>query len=190
MNGLRYICCEYERKSNGSTGKDLQVEASSAGAWAGSNRQTATCASGTALAGISRPTNGESTHRALCGTFPALTSGPSVVLSLPDNKQRAQRGGDWAPNNWKLECGLNEYVSGIARTSDGMGIQSIRCSAGGGTNRSCEFRKVENGAGYAGAYGDWDPNYFKTDCPAAKAAVGVAAWPGTYRASGVLCCDL
>ncbi len=190
MNGLRFICCQYERRSDSSTSIDLQVEASGAGSWAGANRQTATCANGSALAGISRPTNGDSTHRAVCGKFPALTSGPSTVLSLPSDQRRAQRGGDWAPNNWKLECGLDEYVSGISRSSDGTGIQSIRCSAGGGTNRGCELRSVVDGAGYAGAYGDWDPNYFKSDCPANKAVVGVAVSVTTARASGVLCCEL
>jgi hypothetical protein len=66
----------------------------------------------------------------------------------------------------------------------------VRCSAGGGTKRGCEFRSVENGTGYSGAYNDWDPNYFKTDCPASKAVVGVSTTVGPGQATGVLCCEL
>ena len=35
-----------------------------------------------------------------------------------------------------------------------------------------------------------DPNYFKSDCPANKAVVGVSMTVNTARAQGVLCCEL
>jgi hypothetical protein len=191
MNGLKFVCCEYERRSDASTSIDLQVEANGAGSWAGTNKHTATCAAGSALAGISRPTNDNWTKRALCGRFPGLTTGSTTVMPMAAESRRAQRLGDWAPNFWKMECGLNEHVSGIARGSDtNSGIQAIRCSAGGGTNRGCEYRLVENGSGHTGTYGDWDPNYFKSDCPANKAVVGVSMTVNTARATGVLCCEL
>jgi hypothetical protein len=41
LNGLRFVCCQYERRSDASTSIDLAVEANSAGSWAGVNKQTA-----------------------------------------------------------------------------------------------------------------------------------------------------
>ena len=193
MNGLRFACCANTAVSAGVSpeGRDLAVDTSAAGTWAPTGKQSATCATGTGVVGLSKTTTDTRAHRVMCGaSVGTFTGTQAAMLSLPNDQRRAQRNGDWAANNYKLECGLNEYVSGIAQgTEASTGLVGIRCASGGGSNRNCEYRSLVNGVGYSGAYNDWDPGHYKADCPAGKTAVGVAAVPGTNKASGLLCCE-
>jgi hypothetical protein len=192
MNGLKFVCCDPVRRSTSSTAIDIAVDGSGGGMWAGPGRETATCGQGAALVGISKPTNDQDAHRALCANFPGLAgSAQAAVLSLPNDQRRLQRNGDWAPNLNKLECGANEFVSGVSQgTAAGAGLAAIRCSTGGGSSNGCEYRTLINGTGFSSGYPDWDGGYFKTDCPTNKTVVGVAVVPGTTKASGVLCCEM
>jgi hypothetical protein len=192
MNGLKFVCCDPARRSTSTATLDIAVDGSGGGMWAGAGNETATCGQGASLIGISKPTNDQDAHRALCGNFPGLAgSAQTAVLSLPNDQRRLQRNGDWAPNLNKLECGANEFVSGVSQgTAAGAGISAVRCSSGGGSSNGCEYRTLINGTGFSNAYPEWDGGFYKTDCPTNKTVVGVAVVPGTAKVSGVLCCEM
>jgi|GEM_PF-2804966 len=153
----------------------------------------ATCAATEAVVGISAlptvsnvPLVSGLAHGAMCVSVGKATTQAAVVPA--GENRRAQRAGDWDAGFYKGECGTNEFVSGISQTTGGT-IHALRCSSGLGASTSCERRLVENGAGYSAAYGDWDPNYFKADCPNNKVVVGVSQVVATGKVHAVLCCD-
>jgi Vitelline membrane outer layer protein I (VOMI) len=192
MNGLRFACCDAPTWTAGvaPVKKDLAVD-NTTGAWAG-GKPGATCASGAGLVGISRPTSETRLHAAMCGRDGAGFGGTeAAILSLPNDQRRTSRNGDWAPGFNKLECGLAEYAAGISQGSaNNAGVAAIRCaSASANINRNCEHRLLANGAGYSNAYGDWDPYYYKSDCPANKVMVGLSVVPNTFQANGIYCCE-
>jgi hypothetical protein len=191
MNGLRFACCNAPTWTAGvaAAKKDLVVDAKSA--WA-NGKPNATCAAGASVVGLSRPTGDTRLHAAMCGRdVPNFSGTEAAVISLPGDQRRTSRNGDWAPNFNKLECGLAEYVAGIAQGAENTaGVSSLRCAnAGANINRNCEHRLLQNGAGASNAWGDWDPNYWKSDCPGSKVVVGVSVSTGTLKANGIYCCE-
>ena len=99
-------------------------------------------------------------------------------------------GAGWDGGFWKVECGLNEFVSGVSQQMvDGALVQAVRCSTGYGSATSCERRIVDAGVGYTGTFNDWDYVYYKADCPDTKVVVGVTIKPADGRVRSILCCN-
>ena len=116
--------------------------------------------------------------------------GGGGVVSLTGEARRYSRTPDWDWGYWKLECGLNEYVSGASQAQDGNpAFHALRCSAGAGSANSCEVRVVSGGAGYSGAWGDWDWGYYKADCPQDKVMVGASFDTTTSKPHAIYCCN-
>lgn len=153
-----------------------------------------TCADGThAMTGLSYHTADFRLHKQLCASY-HNTGTQTAVLRPPHDQRRMQRGGDWAPHSYKLECGFDEYVSGVSQDAAGN-IHAVRCSRGLGTAAGCETRATAGGDQRGAiASGDWAPGYFKSECSAGKVVVGVSTQANTStstpgKATSVLCCN-
>jgi hypothetical protein len=99
---------------------------------------------------------------------------------------------DWDFGHLKADCAANEYMSGIARDSQGGGeLDSILCCPGAGLNvdhrTDCDRQifYAGNSPGYAAL--DWDPGFDKGQCPAGEYAAGLSAVPGAPGPHALLC---
>ena len=103
------------------------------------------------------------------------------------------RDGDWDPGYWKVECALNQYVSGMSMDSSSNAIHAVRCSSNtsltnGGQN-GCETHLVTADDRGDTRSDEWDWGYFKAECSAGKVVYGVSLNTATTEPNRVLCCD-
>lgn len=151
----------------------------------------ATCDKYEAATGLSVPTDFTFNHAVLCQNHGQvnLTGATVAKLDIDGDRQRYQHTVIWEGGIWKIECGLNEYVSGISQSNTTPAItHAVRCSAGAGSNVGCELRVIDGSAGASGAWGDWAPTYYKADCPAGKVMVGLST-NFAARPKSILCCN-
>jgi hypothetical protein len=114
--------------------------------------------------------------------------------SATSDARSFSRNNDWDAGYYKWECGLNEYVSGFSQHATTNQLHKIRCAKGAFTNggqNSCETRFVSNGGDDRGSKvgGDWDPNFYKSQCSAGKIIFGVSIYPSTKMPHKILCCN-
>src|SRR3990167_690342 len=111
------------------------------------NHGKASCAVGEAVSGIS-VLPGAWGRKALCKQMgnPLFGGNTAALLGfdLWFDQRRFQRLGDWAQGYWKLECGADEYVSGVSENA--LQIQGnnffhdVRCSSGIPAFNTCSTR--------------------------------------------------
>jgi hypothetical protein len=149
----------------------------------------ATCDINEAALGFSKRTDDTFTHALLCKNI-GISGTQVATVTLPGDSRRYSRNGDWDVGYWKLECGLQEHVTGASQAAtDSPSFHRLQCSTGGGSASNCETRIVDGGAGYTGSWGDWDTGYDKADCPSGKVVVGTSFNPSTYRPHAIYCCN-
>jgi len=156
------------------------------------------CASNEAMTGLSVDPNDHQGRKALCRTDPSsrFTGQPRQTLLIDgSNHQQAQRNGDWAWGDWKLECGSGEYVSAIsentAQTHGNNQVHGLLCAQGRDLDRneSCTVRAFAGGdARGTTTSGDWDVGAYKGECGIDEYAVGVSVSTTTGGPTGLLCC--
>ena len=111
------------------------------GSWKGD------CKKSEALTGLSVSTRGNFAHAGLCRE--EFTNGVyQATLSQPCDHQRFLHWSsyDWDSGYYKLECGSNEYISGVSQNpSSPYKFHGIRCSSGAAATNSCETLSIGGG---------------------------------------------
>ena len=121
------------------------------------------CGVGQPITGLSKDTGGSNeAHAILCGSATISTTGSSCYARTFDpgnNQGYTDNGWDWDSGYYKAECGVSEFVQGIAQSTAGA-VNAILCCPGSLSHSSCSAQVFYSGdsGGYAGT--DWDPYYF------------------------------
>jgi hypothetical protein len=172
--------------------------------WAGSSNRMARCVPGYGATGFSVTTANTTSSALLCSssTNGQFSEGTSVTLANTTGDQRRYaRAGDWDSGWVKLECGANEYITGIGQTNATPNyISGIRCTAGNLANQglnNCETHVISSADDRGSTTsGDWSPSRRKLECSAGKVMVGLSTlwvYDGNPNARGkphkILCCD-
>lgn len=162
-------------------------------------RGKAGCASSEALTGLSVDPGDHQGRTALCGAeTPSRFTGQPTATLLVDgaNHQQTQRNGDFAPGDWKLECGSGQYVSAVSEnTTQHSGdnrFHGLQCAQGANLagNERCTARVFGGGdARGETASGDWDPGAYKGECAVNEYVVGVSVSTTTGGPNSLLCCS-
>jgi hypothetical protein len=140
---------------------------------------------------VAKNTANSFTHAAYCMRHTGGSLTQTAVLAQPGDQFRGRHFGstDWDPQQYKLECGMSEVVSGVSQSVSGK-LHAVRCSSGMNlAGSACEVRVVDGGSGYSGQYGDWDYGYYKADCPKNKVMVGLSVNPSSGQVHAVACCN-
>jgi hypothetical protein len=163
------------------------------------------CWPGQGIAGVSRFDNGAiASHGMLCGQR-TLGLSPDQTWETPstdehfmnmldyDNRCDTDNGWDWDQGSYKLECCSNEIVSGISQDANGL-LVGVLCEKAGVSHSSCDTQVFYNhdSPGFSGF--DWDPGYYKGQCPAGQYVAGIStpayASIGPWGAAhAILCCS-
>lgn len=161
------------------------------------NNWKGNCAPNTETVGLSTSAdkNARANSIACLSTYPSNATGQfKNVRGLEKSDDRGySRNGDWDPQYYKWECGLNEYVSGFSQSIYSPNpLHKIRCAAGKFTNggiNSCKTFLV-TGRDDRGSTigGNWDPNNNKGQCADGQIVFGVSV-DMSYRPHKILCCN-
>jgi hypothetical protein len=148
------------------------------------------CTASEAITGISVETSNNYAHAGLCSDF-RISGSAVATLNQPGEQRRAQRIYDWDYGYYKLECGVNEFVSGLSQSPQNPStFKGIRCSSGAGATSHCVTQDIGAGNhGFDSARADWDWGYYKSECNPGQVVVGVSVSPSTGKAHRLFCCD-
>jgi hypothetical protein len=160
----------------------------------------ATCPAGFTQIGMSDETQSTlGAHLALCAEAgPAVFSGKyAAALTGSGDQRRMSRtvngSTEWSSGFWKLECGSNEYVSGISQsTGTGASFHGVLCASSPGlSNAGCTARVFDSGDNrFEGSpLANWDSGYFKGECAPYEYVAGVSISPSNRRPHALLCCS-
>jgi len=101
------------------------------------------------------------------------------------NKQ-CSSDGDWDHLSAQGDCPCNEYVAAVVQDLN-WNMEGILCCPGqyGGANllhSACDVQTFysTNSAAYGPNSPDWDPNYFKGQCPSGKYVAGISTVVDNY----------
>ncbi|MDC0713953.1 hypothetical protein POL68_36140 [Stigmatella sp. ncwal1] len=160
----------------------------------------AECAPGERLLGLSRATTGGWARTALCYTdtvsapryeHPVQGVPPTGCQSrsvLGGDNRGTTASGDWDSGYAKAECGLNEYVAGVAQSPDNNFAGILCCPAAGTARTSCTprvFASQDNRE--TTASGNWDAAGTKGECGTASFVAGVSR-DANGDPHALLCC--
>jgi hypothetical protein len=151
------------------------------------------CGAQAAITGLSSDPNNSFAHGLLCwsaSTGEFAGSGVATVSPVSSgDHRRYSRNGDWDPDYYKSECGLNEYVSGVSQAPGSGAIHGIRCASANMTasgTSNCETHLVTRDDGVTF---EWDFGYHKGQCNPGQVVVGVSAETAAGLPHAILCCD-
>ena len=121
------------------------------------------------------------------------TCAPRGVIS-GDNRGDNDNNWDWDPGSYKTECNANEYVAGVSQWSGNGDLTKVLCCPAAVTHKSCDTQVFYNSDSSAYSVPDWDPGYYKGQCPAGQYVAGVSTPAYSYvgltgAAHAVLCCS-
>lgn len=148
----------------------------STGDWAPSSYK-AECASGEPLTGLSLNPSSRNTRVALCrigndSRYPH-NGCYARYFSTADSRGTTATG-DWDPGYYKGECGLNEFVAGVAQ-STAHEISAVLCCPGNVAHTSCVARVFDGqDSRESSASGDWDADNWKGECGPGRYAGGLS----------------
>jgi hypothetical protein len=155
------------------------------------------CALGRPINGVSRAVNGVQSHAIECGpqTIATDPTGAQCLVRLAlnsDNRGTNDNGTDWDPGAYKTECAANEYVAGISQAANGQ-VRGILCCPGTVAHNNCDTQVFYNNDSPAFSGADWDPGYYKGQCPSGQYVAGIStpafsSVGATGAAHAVLCC--
>jgi hypothetical protein len=160
-----------------------------------------TCIGYYGLSGLSVDTGTRVGHSVLCrtnGGIGATTYGGvyAATLAIPGDNRRSTRivngSTEWDLNHWKEECGFGEYVSGVSENPADCTFHAIRCAKDNGTvDTECHVQPIGDlgDARTTTDTGDWDQNYFKSECGPHEYMAGVSVDPATSLMHAALCCS-
>lgn len=161
------------------------------------NTYKGTCPAGWGQLGLSDSTAaGGPANAILCRqvdpvTFPGTAT---TTLALPGEQRAAMRnvGGttDWASGYWKMECGLNAYVSGSSMSITNQ-FHGIRCAESASilNDTGCVARVFDtDNSDAAPDDTDWDGGFYKGECAPNEYMAGISADTATRRPHSILCC--
>ncbi len=172
------------------------------------------CASGQTVMGLSQALNQSHSDSILCETYPGSTglfpqtschtlmfsAGVNPPANAPASWPNNASYPDWDPGYYKAQCAPNEYVAGVSQNLNGQ-VDGILCCAGGVAASSCEnstnaevFYNSDSHSRQTAGGLDWDPGYYKGQCPGGWYVQGVSAvLSGTSQVAGaahaVRCCS-
>jgi hypothetical protein len=152
------------------------------------------CGPGAAVTGLSQNTALTAAHALLCMTEDAsFGDSTGAILPASGGDQLFSRAGDWDPGSWKVECALNQSISGMSMDPSTNAIHAVRCASNasltnGGQN-SCETHLVSQNDRGDTRSDEWDWGYFKAECSAGKIIYGVSLNVATAEPNRILCCD-
>ena len=141
----------------------------------------ARCAPSYGITGLSQVPDNSASAAILCSPSSngQFSEGASVIITNTSGDQRRySRSGDWDPGWIKLECGANEYISGLSQSSTSpTALHAIRCTAGNLANQglnNCETRAIATADNRGTtATGDWSVGRTKYECSPGKVLVGI-----------------
>jgi hypothetical protein len=88
---------------------------------------------------------------------------------------------DWAPNQYKAECGVNDWVIGLSASPETGRAHSALCSYQGNVNSKLLNPAWTTAVDFSttttnrdGSVADWDYGFFKGECATNEAVTGVA----------------
>ncbi len=155
------------------------------------------CALGRPVIGVSRFVNAVESHEVECGAESIYTDPSGDQCNFReahsyDNRGTTDNGTDWDPANYKTECAPNEYVAGVSQGANGV-VTGILCCGGTVAHNSCAAQVFYNNNSPAFSGADWDPGYYKGQCPAGDYVAGIStpafSSVGTAGAAhAILCC--
>jgi hypothetical protein len=173
------------------------------GDWAPGNYK-GQCWPGQGIIGVSKSISGIQSHGMQCGprtlgldTNGTWGTGANVRPMNNYSNQCADTTWDWDPGSYKDECCANEVVEGISQDQSGN-LSSILCAAPNvGTpvgHKNCGVQVFYNNDSPAFSGYDWDPGYYKGQCPAGQYVAGIstpafASIGVTGAAHAILCCS-
>jgi len=154
----------------------------------------AECGDSEMLVGLSKSTQGSSSHGALCrpgniNDYPHISC---TVRNFSAGESRGANLTDWDPGYFKGECAAAEYAAGVSQSTDGK-IMSILCCVGAVTHNTCSRVSFETQEGHEDASnGDWDFGFYKGDCGAGRYVAGMSRDPAGSAAGSphaIYCCS-
>ena len=170
----------------------------------------ATCANNEGISAISRNMNDKYATRAVCKRGAIYTGERRAILTADagSDQRRHSRAGDWSLGNYKLECGLNEYVAGVSQNvmqhHGNNRFHNVLCARSTvNLDKSCSYLAFGNTDSRNGVKvtsvvngvtvtrevtGDWDAGTPKNECGLNQTLVGVSINPVTAQPQGLLCC--
>jgi len=160
-----------------------------------------TCSQGSVQMGISSSLSGTGNHKVLCrAAGPQEVSRgaqPTATLAGASDQRRGNRPdafgrSDWDPGFVKLECGVNEFVSGSSQTPGGTrAFHGVRCSGPSGfTDNLCFTKNVDaQDDRFTLDSNDWDSGFFKGECGLNSYIAGVSVSPTTQHVHSIFCCQ-
>ncbi len=161
----------------------------------------ADCANGEAVNGLSLDLASGQGRRGLCRPHDGRFAGAARAVLTIDGRRdlrRAQRVPDWDPGYFKLECGANEYVAGVAENalpcSGTNAFHAILCASasglpGTGLGTACRNRYlVGRDDRPLSQTDDWDEGAFKAECATDEYVAGVSLHTATGAPHAILCC--
>ncbi len=146
---------------------------------------------GSPVVGLSMYTSSPNqAHAVQCGPGLGLNAQSACYLrsfNPQDNRGATDNGVDWDPGYPKGECGPGEFVEGVAQTLSGS-IDGILCCNSQLFHRStCTAQVFANGNSPAYQGVDWDPGFYKGECPAGYSVTGVS---GSGAPHAIYCCSV
>lgn len=153
------------------------------------------------IAGISLlPTGPPRTALSRIGERTRFTGAHTGLVSTDANgdNRRTRRavGGnpDWDPGYWKLECNVNEYVTGVSQNHPNCQgnnhFHGILCGKASSLSNTCRVRVFDAGDSRGtDTSGDWDYATYKGECGPREYVAGVSVNPSTRRPHALLCCQ-
>lgn len=160
----------------------------------------AECAPGERVVGLSRSSANGWASTALCYTDPVTApryehpaqgvppTGCQSRSVLGGDNRGTTASGDWDSGYAKVECGLDEYVAGVAQSPDNFFAGVLCCPAAGTTRNSCTprvFATQDNRE--TTASGNWDAAGTKGECGTGSFVAGVSR-DANGDPHALLCC--
>ncbi len=150
---------------------------------------------GSPITGLSAyPSGASQAHSILCNfnrediTVPTDGKSCYQVLFNPNSAQNCGQNANWANGNAAGECNCSDFVLGVSQQN--TGIHSLLCCPAHMTHTSCTTQIFygQNSNAYGPNSQDWDPNYFKGQCPSGQYVAGVSSVPNGAPYA-LLCCN-
>lgn len=163
-----------------------------------------TCSAGYRVTGMSRHPGGAG-NELLCSqrnttVFSGAVSADLVAFGRSDQRRatRVLNGSfDWAPGFYKMECGENEYVSGIGEAMSWAGLPGVNpvwyvsCAVSPqGLKDVCQTRTFDAHDDRAQGGPDWDVGSYKGECAWDQYVAGVSLDTSTLAPHSLLCCNV
>jgi hypothetical protein len=171
-------------------GQNYGYQYSPIGDWA-SGKYKGECGLGQPIVGVSN--DWYNAHALVCNENMLPVNGNSCYARLfagADNRGYTDNGWDWDVGLLKAECGLHEYVQGVAQDAAGTFQGVLCCPSSQITHSSCQTQTFYWGDSVAEiSLPDWDPGFLKGRCPPGYFVEGASQGSPWGGVNSILCCQ-